>query len=204
MNYGELQTIIRRYLKRVDLDDVIPQWVEFAQRRIDMDLRLPEQEFRAIAIADRQFLPLPLDWIEMRNIQVKYDGNFALSYLTPEQLDNMGRRLKGDSPTPIQFYTIMDNQLELVPAPGEDSEIEIEMFYYAREPALVNDVDFSRVLNLYPNLYIYAVMIEAMPFLEHAAGQQTWQQMYAEYADLLNRRAQAGRFSGNSIQMRAV
>jgi len=204
MNFGELKIIIKRYLKRTDLDDVILDWIEFAQRRIDNDMRLPEQEFRSTTTANLRFLPLPGDWIEMRNIQVDFDGGFALQYLTPEQLDNMGRQLKGDSPNPIQFYTIMDHQLELIPAPSEDSQVVIEMFYYAREPKLVNDIDFSRLLAVFPNLYIYAVMIEAMPFLEHQAGMATWQQMYSDYSALLNTRAQAGRFSGNSIQMRAV
>ncbi len=204
MNYLELRTIVKRYLKRTDLDDVIPDWIEFAQRRIDSDLRLPEQEYRTTTIANLQFLPLPVDWLEMRHVQVVFDGNFALQYLTPEQLDNMGRQLKGDSPNPIQFYTIMDKQIELVPSPTADTEVEIELFYYAREPALVNDTDQTKILIIYPQLYIYSVMIEAMPFLEHVAGQASWQDMYDNLVALLNTRAQAGRFSGNSIQMRAV
>ena len=204
MNYLELRTIVKRYLKRTDLDDVIPDWIEFAQRRIDSDLRLPEQEYRTTTIANLQFLPLPVDWLEMRHVQVVFDGNFSLQYLTPEQLDNMGRQLKGDAPNPIQFYTIMDKQIELVPSPTADTEVEIELFYYAREPALVNDTDQTKILIIYPQLYIYSVMIEAMPFLEHVAGQASWQDMYDNLVALLNTRAQAGRFSGNSIQMRAV
>ena len=204
MNFGELKTSIRRYLKRTDLDDIIPDWVEFAQRRIDTELRLPEQEFRTTTTANLKFLPLPLDWIEMRHVQVVFDGDFALQYLTPEQLDNAGRLLKGDSPNPIQFYTIMNNQIELVPAPSADTEVQIEMFYYAREPVLVNDNDITKVLNRYPQLYIYAVMVEAMPFLEYQAGQASWQSMFNEMVVILNNRAQAGRFSGNSMQMRAV
>ena len=204
MNLLQLITIIKRYLKRTDLDDLLPDWIEFAQRRIDMDMRLPEQEFRSTTTPTTRFISLPLDWIEMRNIQVNFDGNFSLQYLTPEQLDNASRALKGDSPNPIQFYTIMDTQLELVPPPTADSEVTLEMFYYARQASLASDEDTTKVLLVYPQLYIYAVMVEAMPFLEHAAGQASWFQMYTDYARLLNERAQAGRFSGNSIQMRAV
>lgn len=204
MNLGELKTSIRRYLKRTDLDDVIPDWIQFAQRRIDTEMRLPEQEYRTTTTANLAFLPLPQDWIEMRNVQVDFDGNYALSYLTPEQLDNMSRTLKGESPNPIQFYTIVNNQIELIPAPGDDTETIIELFYYAREPALVNNSDTTKILTKFSQLYIYGVMVEAMPFLEHQAGQASWQQMFDEFARILNQRAQAGRFSGNSIQMRAV
>lgn len=204
MNLGQLKTIIKRYLKRTDLDDVIPDWIEFSQRRIDSDLRLPEQEYRTQTVANLAFLPLPNDWLEMRNIQVNFDGNYSLQYLTPEQLDNMSRVLKGETPNPIQFYTIMNNQIELIPAPDSDTETIVEMFYYAREPALINDLDTTKILTLYPQLYTYAVMVEAMPFLEHESGQATWDSMYTRLRDLLNTRAQAGRFSGNSMQMRAV
>ena len=112
--------------------------------------------------------------------------------------------MKGDSPNPVQFYTIMDTQLELQPAPTEDSEITLEMFYYARQAVLSNDEDITKITVVYPQLYIYAVMVEAMPFLEHVEGQASWLDQYGSYRDLLNGRAQAGRFSGNSMQMRAV
>ena len=81
MNFGELKTLIRRYLKRTDLDDVIPDWIEFAQRRLDSDMRLPEQEYRTTTTANLKFLPLPNDWLEMRHVQVDFDGNFSLQYL---------------------------------------------------------------------------------------------------------------------------
>ncbi len=200
-NLGELKTAVRRYLKRTDLDDLIPDWISFAGKRIDNDLRLPDQEFRTTATANAKYLPLPFDFIEMRNIQVNFMGDFALEYVTPGQADRVGRKISG---TPIQFYTIFNNQIELIPPPSEDSLVEIELFYYAQLPTLVNDSDTNKVLVAYPQMYLYCCMIEAMPFLEHDKGQVEWQAMYNTFKDAINDRAQAGRFSGNSIAMRSA
>lgn len=146
------------------------------------------------------FISLPPDFIELRNIQTTYYGSLALQYLSPAQLDDYGRSLKSG---PVQFYTIMDNQLQLLPAPQADSEAVMEIFYYAKQAPFSQNADTSPVLDAYPNLYLYATMVEAMPFFENAAGSQRWDQMYTELRNTLNTRAQAARYSGDTKQMRA-
>jgi hypothetical protein len=200
-NLGELKTALTRYLKRDDLGDLYDIWIDFAGIRIDQEMRLPQQEFRTIAIANARFIPLPTDFIEMRNVQVDFDGGLALTYLTPEALDNTARRVTG---TPIQFYTIMNNQIELIPAPADNSQVEIELFYYAKQEALTSETSTTAVLDAFPMLYLYAALVEAMPFMEHESGSISWDRMFTDMARLLNTRAQAGRFSGNSLHMRAV
>lgn len=201
-NYGELKTAVTRYLKRPDLADLYADWVDFASSRIDQDLRLPEQEYRTISVANAQYLSLPLDYIELRNIQVAAQGGaLPLRYMTPEQLDNFSRF---DQQQPIKYYTIVNGQLELIPAPAADSTTEIELFYYAKLPVPDQDADTNKVLTAFPQLYLYAMMIEAMPFMEHQEGQASWDSMYTDLAKLLNTRAQSGRFGANSLHMRAV
>ena len=201
-NYGELKTALTRYLKRPDLVDLYDDWVDFASSRIDNDCRLAEQEYRTIATANAEFMALPLDFIEMRNIQVKAaGGKLPLKYLTPEQLDNIGRI---DKTQPVKYYTIFNSQLELVPAPASNSTLEIELFYFAKVITLANDGDTNKVLLAFPHLYLYAMMVEAMPFTENPDGVQSWNEMYGKTVEMLNRRAEKGRYSGNSLHMRAV
>jgi hypothetical protein len=201
MNYGEFKTLVRTYIKRTDLDDLIPTWVAMAGLRIDSDCKLAAQEYRTTTPAVAQYIPLPADFIEMRNIQVDYRGQLALEYLTPEQLDNMTfQRLEG----PPRFYTIFNNQVELYPQGTAESELTLELFYFAKNPDLTSDLQETKVLSQHPQLWLYAVMVEAMPFLEHESGQASWATMYRDMAEVLNTRAESARYSGNSIQMRAT
>lgn len=201
-NYGELKTALTRYLKRADLADLYDDWVDFASSRIDNDCRLAEQEYRTTATANAQFLTLPLDFVEMRNIQVSVTGGaYPLTYLTPEALDLYARV---DKRQPIKHYTIVNSQIELIPAPAADSTTVIELFYFAKLFPLVNDGDTNKVLLAFPQLYIYAMMVEAMPFIEHTEGMASWNGMYRDMANLLNTRAEKARYSGNSLHMRAV
>lgn len=203
MNLGQLKTAVRRYTKRVDLEDLIPDWIEFATSRIAEQCRLPEMEFRATATANLTYLPLPEDFIEMRHIQVPTDGGRRpIEYRTAEQIDNSDRFSNPSGG--IKWYTILDTQLELRPAPDPDSTTEIEMFYFAIPGKLVSETDTNKVLTKYPQLYIYAVMIEAGAFLEHTSDAERYDLMFTDMRDYLNVRASAGRFSGNSLQMRAV
>ena len=126
MNVGELKTLLDRYLKRDDLRDLYDRWIEFTQLRINMQLRLQEQEYRATTVPVNQYIALPPDYIEMRHIETSADNGRSLQYVTPDQIDLLNNRFKSGR---ILFYTIIDNQIELIPGPAEDSVAELEMFY---------------------------------------------------------------------------
>jgi len=201
MNYREFQDLIALYLKRTDLNSLIPAWIRAAGLRIDSDCRLAAQEFRTTTPADAEYISLPLDFVEIRNIQTDYKGAQALEYLTPEQLDNLkGKSIDG----PPRYYTVFNGQLQLLPAPGADSELTLELFYFAKTPQMNNDADVTAILSQHETLLLYAVLVEAMPFLEHQAGQATWATMYNDMRDVLNERAAVARFSGSTLQMRAM
>lgn len=200
MNYGELVALIQRYTKRADVDDLIPDWIRFAQLRIDTDCRLSQNEWRSVTIPKAEFTTLPLDFLELRSIQSNYQGGLPVEYMTPGQLEYAGRSLKSG---PVQFYTIMDNQLQLLPAPDADSEAQLSIFYYAKQAALVENADTTLLLTDLPSLYLYAAMVEAMPFFENQAGGQRWDSMYNDMVIRSNDAAQRARFSGATIQTRA-
>jgi len=195
---ADLQDRVLRYLKRTDIDDLVPDWIQFAGLRIDADCRLPEQEFRSTSLAVERYVGLPLDFMEMRNIQA--EGR-ALEYITPERMDQIRQNTKGGQ---VRYYTIFDNQIELLPHPSAEAPYELEIFYFSRLPPLVADSDVNLVLAAHPQLYLYACLVEGMPFLEHQTGQATWATMYRDLVTLLNDRAEKGRFSGNSLHLRAI
>jgi hypothetical protein len=80
---------------------------------------------------------------------------------------------------------------------------ELEMVYYAKLPVITADASTNKVLDAYPNLYLYGCMMEAAVFRMDQTDNQNYVQMWKDYAAELNGRQAAGRFSGSPLDMRA-
>jgi len=201
MTRAELITLFERYLKRNDLTDVYSDFIQMAEARINAVMRLSETETRSTSTPTAAHWSLPSDFVEMRHIQVTASGEaYPIEYLTPEQADDQRRLLTGN----YKFYTLLNNSIEIIPHPTASSDTEVEMFYYAKVDALVLDADTNDIVTNYPNLYLYAMMGEAALYREAGAQAQQWLGSFDAFSDQLNNRAQSARFSGNSMQMRAV
>jgi len=201
MNRGEFNALLTRYLKRTDLVDLYDDWVAFTSTRIDTQLRLSEQEYRSVTVPDNQFIALPVDFIEMRHIETSQEGGRQLKYVTPGQLDTL-RMAYSDSFSPMAFYTILNNQIEISPAPSADNEAVLEMFYYAKLEVPLPDDATNKVLSAYPQLYLYGCMIESAALREAPQDIQIYTQMWVDYAKTVNDRQQVARFGGDGLQMR--
>jgi hypothetical protein len=202
MNYGEFKTLLTRYLKREDLTDLYASWFEFTCSRIDMQLRLQEQEYRAITKPTSQYVSLPPDFIEMRSLQSSLNGGTPLEYVTAKQIDL--RNLASVPPGKTCYYTIFNNQVELIAPPSEDSELTLEMIYYAKLVPLTQDSASNKVLEAYPNLYLYGCMLEAANFLKDEQDLKNYAQLWRDYSTELNNKQSAGRHSASNLRMRAV
>lgn len=201
MTRTELLTLFERYLKRNDLTDLYGDFIEMAEARINAVMRLLEQEKRSTSTPTAAHWSLPTDYLEMRHIQATASGEaYPIEYLTPEQADDQRRLLTGN----YKFYTLLDSSIEIIPHPSASSTTEIEMFYWAKVSALVNGTDTNDIVTNYPQLYLYAMMGEAARYREAWPEADGWFDSFDSYASQLNNRAQAARFSGNSLQMRAV
>jgi hypothetical protein len=201
MNLGEFKSLLDRYLKRNDLRDLYNDWFLFTSLRIDQQLRLKEQEYRTITVPTERYIPLPPDFIEMRSLQTSANGGLPIRLKTLRGADLANQFIKSG---PIATYAILDTQLELIPAPNADSVAELEMVYYAKQPVITADAATNKVLDAYPNLYLYGCMMEAAVFRMDQTDNQNYAQMWKDYAAELNDRQAAGRFSGSPLDMRAT
>lgn len=201
MNRAELLVIFERYLKRNDLTDLYSDFMKMAEARINSVARLSEMEVRSTSTPTDGFWALPSDFLELRHIQATASGgSYPIEYITPEQADDKRRYLTGD----YKFYTLLTNSIEIIPHPASGSTTEVEIFYYARPTALVNAGDTNDVVTNYPNLYLYALLGEAATYREAPMQAQGYLDLFSGFVRDLNEQAQAARYSGNSMQMRAV
>lgn len=157
--YATLQSEIASWLNRDDLTAIIPTFIQFVESDVNSRLRHQKMVVRATATSNQEYVQLPADWLEAINIHI-VDGAQPLTFVTLNEADRINKQQVITSPT---FYSIMDNALEIVPAPA--SNIEIEMIYYGKIPALSSGNTSNWLLVKAPDLYLYGSLVHAAPYL---------------------------------------
>jgi hypothetical protein len=158
-SYATLQSEIASWLNRDDLSSIIPTFIQFVESDVNSRLRHQKMVIRAQATSNQEYVQLPGDWLEAINIHI-IDGAQPLSYVTLNEADRINKQQIVTQPS---FYSIMDDALEIIPAPG--SNIDIEMIYYGKIPALSNQNTSNWLLVKAPDLYLYGSLVHAAPYL---------------------------------------
>ena len=158
-DYASLKAQIADYLNRDDLTSQIPMFIQFVEVDLNNQLRMRDQVVRAEATSSAEFVQLPSDWLEAISLKM-VSGVSPLRYVT---LDQANLIKKEQLYTQVTYYSIMDDAIELVPAPGDD--VEIEMVYYKKIPSLSDSVTTNWLLERAPDAYLYGALTHAAPFL---------------------------------------
>lgn len=206
--YSGLQAAVADWLGRDDLTAQIPVFIQLAEKRMNRELRLRvmEQTATAEVPAGVHVVELPErridgDWkvfLEMRDLAWTGGGVVRnLKYTPPDDYVVMSQ----PAGLPDQ-YTIISNRLYLLPAPAWDGELRLT--YYGEIPPLSNENQTTNnVLQMFPDLYLYATLVESGPYTRSSAPVEMW----AEYYNAGRLKAEANerkaRFTAN-LAMRPV
>jgi len=191
--YAELKSSIASWLNRegdTSLVAVIPDFIALAEAQIARDVRHWRQEKRVTTSVNEQYENLPLDWLEMIQIQLTAGGR--LQVISADELQN--RKESSLSARKPRYYRLTSDQIEFYPAP--DSSYEVAMQYYARVPALTDTDTYNWVLTEYPDIYLYGALIHAAPYLIDDTRLNVWASLYQSAVDALNQDNEKSRVSG--------
>jgi hypothetical protein len=196
MNYTELQSSIASFLNRQDLTAVIPTFVTMVESGLNRTLRHRSMLSRATASLDTDFTTLPADFLEAKNIQLNTTPVTSLKFVSIEYADV----LKTDSTGQPQYYTLVGDTLEVVPAP--DTAYTVELVYYKKIPPLA-DNSTNWLLTMYPDVYLYGALMQASPYLKNDERLSVWGSLYTSAIADLNLSSDKAEFSGAALVMRA-
>jgi hypothetical protein len=189
MTYSSLLVDARRYLERgftVESDPLVyeqlPRLITFAERRCARELKVLGFQ-RAVTTALQPGVAAyrkPDRWRETISMTVDNRSLFARSY---EYLRSYWP-VESETATP-EFYSDYDyNHWLFAPTPATAQSLEI---LYYELPALLGEDNQANWLTEYaPNLLLYAVLLEAVPFLKNDTRITVWQGMYDRAAQSLN------------------
>lgn len=189
--YENLKLEIEAHLDRDDLTAQVDTFIDLAESRHRREVRIRQMLVRSALTVDDRYVDLPADFLQAKLLRLltDADGNDILGRgrlltevtpfeLTKVRVDTVQRR-------PC-FFTI-HSQLEFDADP--DQAYGGELLYFQAPPALGDSVATNVILTEAPELYLYAALAAAEPFLAHDERLQTWAQLYADARDRLNEMA---------------
>lgn len=189
--YAELLTAIENHLHRSDLDDRIPEFVVLAEARIGREVKARQMEQRVSTTAAVS-VNLPSDYVSIRAVRIKGAEIGWLDYMSPDEFFNT---TASSSSSTIKKYTIFGDELIFPITPSGD----IEVWYYKKLEALASSVNTLFTSN--PDLYLYASLCAAAPYIGNDKRLLTWEAMYGQVKDGINTSHKQGRYpSGMSVK----
>lgn len=193
--YAELQTACANWLSRIDLTARIPEFIAMAEAKFQRNLRLRQMETRVTATA-AEYMSLPTDYLEMRNIKLNTVPKVALKLIDPGFADAY---YTAATDRPL-YYALQGNEVRLVPAP--DSTYTVEIDYFAKIPALSDSNTSNWLLTLAPDAYLYGTLLEALIEVQDMARAKDMASALKRVLDELDTMERQQRWSGAALVTR--
>lgn len=170
-NYSELKSSIADWLNRADLTAVIPDFITLAEAQINRQLRTHDMIKRATATVTDDYFSVPLDWLETNVLVNLGTITIPMEYVDYERLNELkALSLTGDT----RFYTMIDGKFLILPAATSESPVNLELSYVGKIPALSDSNTTNWLLTKSPDLYLYAALMQAEPYLKNDERVGLW------------------------------
>lgn len=195
-NYTDLQSTVADWLHRDDLTSAIPTFIQLAEKQMSRQLRVKAQETEATGTATTT-IALPADYVEMIALTLTVGGQeYAL-----RQRDRFSATALNNNVSGSMYYTIEGSNIIIAPQVGADVDYTLQ--YYASIPALSDASPTNWLITANPDLYLYAVLIQAAPYVKDDPRLATWGQMYIGIKEEIQLQDHKDRFSGSPMAGRA-
>ncbi|MBI1690532.1 hypothetical protein [Methylorubrum sp. DB1722] len=171
-DYPSLLAAVQEYLARPDLQEFVPIFVQQAEGRFNARLKVVDMHRLIAADLAAGKIDVPTDFIDWVSVE------WTPPPKTPQR-PLMLRYVEADSPEirakhrpngPPQIYTVLAGKVRVVPG----SAGTVELVYFARIPALTAAHPVNWLITKAPDVYLYAVLLEAMLFQKDDTRAAQW------------------------------
>ena len=198
-NYSTLQQSVTQYLVNSDEAGMFDTFLGLAENRFNSELRVREMAGGTLTAAQTESTKdLGSDFIEALAVTLGSSG--SISYLPPQKFFGLEAANSDTSGTP-EFYTIVGSTMHFAPYGGSFTPT---IRYYKTITPLSSSVATNELMPKAANLYLYAVLLEAQPFLNEPDRIPEFQTFYDRAKEsLLSADARARFRPGVGQRMRA-
>lgn len=200
-NYTDLQTSVANTLARTDLTTQIPDFIALAEARLSRELETRDQEKRSQAtlVSGDEYIALPPDMREIREVKLNTTPNTVLEYMSPVALDNT--YVSGGTGKP-QAYSIVGAEMKLRPVP--DSAYTAEIIYIGSLEALSSTNSTNQMLTRHPDAYLTGSLVEAYLYLMDDQRAQLYDQKFSRIIEEIRKDEQRSQHGSGSLQVQSM
>jgi len=198
-SYSDLQTSIANFMARSDLTLQIPEFIQLAESRMSRELETREQEKRSQATltAGDEYILLPTDLREVREVKLNTSPTKVLAYFSPSGLDSQYSSNGQGKP---EGYSIVGLEMKLRPIP--DAAYTAEIVYIGSLPSLSATVTPTLFLRS-PDLYLYGALSEGYSYLLDEARAAQYDQKFTRILEEIKVDEQRSHYGTGSLQIKS-
>jgi len=182
-----LITEFEAYIKRSFTIDRQDTFVQLSESRIYRDLRTRENIVKATIVPTANLFDLPADFIDLRELSAKKGNRVVV-------LSSVGRHRLSIATSQTGFpvvYSIIGTQIEVGPKTLPD---EFTLWYWQKLPAMVNPTDTNILLTAFPEIWLYAMLVEGAVYIQDDTMRSIAVETYLQEINRVNVREAEGRF----------
>ena len=199
-SYADLQTSIANFLARSDLNAQIPDFIQLAEARINRELETREQEKRvqATLVAGDEYIALPTDLREVREVKLLTSPLTVLNYMSPTGLDN---EYSSNGLSKPRGYSIAGKEMKLRPIP--DSAYTAEIIYIGSVDTL-SAVSTPTLFLRSPDVYLYGALTEAYVYLLDEARAAQYDEKFTRAINEVRMDEERSHYGTGPLQTKSV
>ena len=191
-SYNDLKASIANFLAR--------DFITLAEARMSRELETREQEKRATATltANDEYIALPNDLREIREVKLNTSPTKVLRYYSPSGLDSMYSSNGTGAP---EGYSVVGLEMKMRPIP--DSTYTAEIIYVGSLPALSASSTTTLFLRS-PDLYLYGALAEAYSYLLDEARSNQYDAKFTRILEEIKVDEERSHYGTGSLQIRST
>lgn len=197
-DYATLQTAMAGWLKRDDLTDSIPVFIQMYEAQLNRELLLMEPVHKALeqtatGTLSSSTLALPTGYTSTKRLKLTDSGRVhTLNYKPASEMVYDGSGIP-------RFYTTIGDNLE-IGAPA-DGSYTYEWIYTANIASI--SAGSNWIIENAPDMYLYGALLHSAPYLKNDARLATWATIYSTIKDQVEQANLKNRISGSPLQIRS-
>lgn len=193
--YVELQAAVEGWLKRADLDSIIPDFIMLGEKRIFREVRSRSMETALSSAIASGVIALPADYLDLKFAYVDGAPVRLLQRATATEIYTK-YPLRNSTTKPLLIGREGSN---FIFGPYPDSTYTIKGIYYARPVTIATSANTLFTEN--PDLYLFAALLEAEPYLKNDPRVGLWQAKYDQIKEQINDYENNEAGSGSGLQV---
>lgn len=196
--YTNLLAAAATWLARSDLTSSIPDFVTLAQARINRQVRVQAMETKSASFSiTGEYVAVPTDFLEAKHFYItSVSPRQSLKYLDEESMTD--EYSTSDQP---KYFGVVGSNFRFAPVPN--ATYTATLIYYAKPATLVASTqETNSLFPTHADLFLYATLLEAAPFLADDSRIMVWKGGYDEALANINGQAKRTQSYGGSMVTR--